>query len=43
VKQAAEHGFDADESGKMIKPPNYEELRAQMYARLWEGVQNAVE
>lgn len=43
VKQAAEHGFDSDDGGKMIKPPNYEELRAQMYKRLWEGVQSAEE
>lgn len=34
VDQAREYGFEADEHGKMIKPENYEELRAQMMAKL---------
>lgn len=33
-QQAKEYGFYADESGKMIKPVNYEELRQQMLAKL---------
>jgi quercetin dioxygenase-like cupin family protein len=37
ASQAAEHGFRADESGKMIAPADYEELRAAMLARLGGG------
>ncbi|HEY8598172.1 MAG TPA: hypothetical protein VIL85_07055 [Thermomicrobiales bacterium] len=37
VRQAAEHGFDADETGKMIKPANYDELRARLLAELDGG------
>lgn len=36
-EQAKAHGFYADETGKMIKPSNYEELRDQMLAKL-DGV-----
>ena len=34
IRQAAEKGFDADESGKMIKPDHYEELERQMREKL---------
>ena len=34
VDQAREYGFEADDMGKMIKPHNYAELRAQMMAKL---------
>ncbi|CAM3792796.1 hypothetical protein [Deinococcus frigens] len=33
-RQAADHGFYADENGKMIKPENYDELRNELMARL---------
>jgi quercetin dioxygenase-like cupin family protein len=33
-RRAAEHGFKADENGKMIKPDNYVELRDQMLDQL---------
>lgn len=36
TRQAAEHGFHADESGKMIKPENYAELEAKMLKKLGE-------
>ena len=36
-RQAAEHGFRADDKGKMIKPDNYAALREQMKQRL-EGL-----
>lgn len=38
VDAAAEHGFRADESGKMIPPENYAEVKAQMYAKLAAGI-----
>lgn len=39
VEQAArEHGFFADERGKMIKPDNYEQLKRQMEDRLLHRV-----
>jgi len=34
IRRAAEHGFDADDAGKMIKPTNYGELRDQMLEKL---------
>ena len=34
IRQAAEKGFDADDSGKMIKPDHYEELERQMREKL---------
>ena len=33
-RRAAEHGFRADETGKMIKPDNYADLREQMLEQL---------
>ncbi len=33
-RAAADYGFRADERGRMIKPPNYEELRDELAARL---------
>ena len=33
-RRAAEYGFRADETGKMIKPENYPELREHMLAQL---------
>lgn len=43
INQAAEQGFNSDETGKMIKPENYEQLKAETYAKLWEAVENAEE
>ncbi len=43
IQQAAERGFSADETGKMIKPDNYDELRDATYDRLWEAIQEADE
>jgi len=34
VKEAEAYGFYADESGKMIKPDNYDELEKEMRAKL---------
>jgi quercetin dioxygenase-like cupin family protein len=34
IEEAAKYGFHADETGKMIKPDNYEELREEMRRRL---------
>ncbi len=34
VRQAAEHGFHADDTGKMIRPDGYEELRRRMFEQL---------
>ena len=34
VAQAAEHGFHADETGRMIKPDNYDTVRARLLAEL---------
>ena len=30
VEQAKERGLEVDDKGKMIKPPNFEELRDRM-------------
>jgi quercetin dioxygenase-like cupin family protein len=38
VNAAAQHGFKADDKGKMIKPDNYEQLRQQMFDELMKGV-----
>ena len=43
IKQAAERGFGSDEMGKMIKPENYSELRAETYEKLWEAMRDADE
>ncbi len=37
VEEAAKYGFHADESGKMIKPANYEDLREQLRRKLEGG------
>ena len=37
IEQAAEYGFHADESGKMIKPDNYDEIRSQLLAEMDGG------
>lgn len=34
VGQAAEYGFDADDTGKMIKPADYQEVRDRLRAEL---------
>jgi len=34
IAEAREYGFEADEHGKMIKPPNYAELRERMLRTL---------
>ncbi|MDE0609366.1 MAG: hypothetical protein OXH77_05565 [Anaerolineaceae bacterium] len=33
-QQAAAHGFHADDKGKMVQPPDYEQLRQQQQERL---------
>jgi quercetin dioxygenase-like cupin family protein len=33
-RKAAEYGFKADASGKMVKPPNYDALRLEMMQKL---------
>ncbi|MDD9955337.1 MAG: hypothetical protein OXP68_03860 [Anaerolineaceae bacterium] len=33
-QQAATHGFHADDKGKMVQPPDYEQLRQQQQERL---------
>ncbi|WP_144699697.1 cupin domain-containing protein [Fictibacillus phosphorivorans] len=37
VKKAAEHGFHADEFGKMVKPDNFASLEKQMAEKLRAG------
>ncbi|MDT2046798.1 hypothetical protein CHN50_03180 [Priestia aryabhattai] len=37
IKKAAEHGFYADELGKMIKPDNFRELEKKMAEKLRSG------
>ena len=37
IKNAAKHGFNADEKGKMIKPDHYEQLEKQMAEKLRAG------
>lgn len=37
IKKAAEHGFNADEKGKMIPPENFKELEKQMGEKLRMG------
>ncbi|MGM0852627.1 MAG: cupin domain-containing protein [Bacillota bacterium] len=37
VRKAAEHGFHADQSGKMIKPENFSALEKQMAEKLRAG------
>lgn len=37
IRKAADHGFHADEKGKMIKPDNFEELEKKMAAKLRAG------
>ncbi|MFS3927344.1 cupin domain-containing protein [Bacillus sp. 1780r2a1] len=37
IKKAAEHGFYADELGKMIKPDNFSELEKKMAEKLRSG------
>ena len=37
IRKAKEHGFEADENGKMIKPPNYEELNAEMLKKMFDA------
>lgn len=33
-RRAAEYGFRSDEQGRMVRPENYDELRASMFRRL---------
>lgn len=40
IEQAKAHGFEADETGRMIRPDNFEELREQMRAQL-EGTETS--
>jgi quercetin dioxygenase-like cupin family protein len=40
-RAAKDHGFHADEAGKMIKPENYTELRTQMMERLMRAEADA--
>lgn len=37
VRKAKENGFEADENGRMIKPPNFEELNEMMLNKMFES------
>ena len=37
VQRAAEHGVQADDRGRMVKPPGYEELERELIARIRNG------
>ena len=37
VRKAKENGFEADENGKMIKPPNFEELNKMMLEKMYQS------
>ncbi|SDI01009.1 hypothetical protein [Alteribacillus bidgolensis] len=37
IKKAAEHGFDADEKGKMVPPDNFKELEKEIAEKLKMG------
>ncbi len=37
VRKAKENGFEADENGKMIKPPNFEELNEMMLQKMHQS------
>ncbi len=41
VKAAAEYGFEADESGRMVPPANYPDLKASMLEQLQQAVAEA--
>lgn len=38
ARAAAEHGFHADDSGKMVRPENYEQVRDEVRAELERGM-----
>jgi len=37
IRRAKEHGFESDENGKMVKPPNYEHLNAEMLKKMFNA------
>lgn len=37
IRAAKEYGFEADEVGRMIKPPNYDSLNAEMLERMFNA------
>jgi quercetin dioxygenase-like cupin family protein len=37
IRRAAEQGFTSDEDGRMIKPPNFEELNAEMLKKMYNA------
>jgi quercetin dioxygenase-like cupin family protein len=37
VKKAKEYGFESDDNGRMIKPPNYDELNAELLAKMFNA------
>jgi len=37
IRKAKEAGFEADESGRMIKPPNYDELNEMMLEKMYNA------
>lgn len=37
IQKAKEFGFEADENGKMIKPPNFDELNAEMLKKMFNA------
>jgi len=37
ICSAKEHGFESDENGKMVKPPNYEQLNAEMLKKMFNA------
>ena len=37
IRKAKEYGFESDESGKMIKPANFEQLNAEMLKKMFNA------
>lgn len=37
IRKAKEYGFEADETGRMIKPHNLEELNAEMLEKMFNA------
>jgi len=37
IRKAKEFGFEADENGRMIKPPNFDELNAEMLEKMFNA------
>ena len=37
IKAAREQGFEADDQGRMIKPPNFDQLNAQLLEEMYNA------